>query len=193
MALNISKGVLNTGANTSTIVRDVDDKVFLLNAETSPLIAFLKKLGRKQKRQFKFEWYDKELGTPVLTVNGAVADGSTTTINVASGQGATVQVNDVIYVPSTGEQLLVTAISSDALTVTRSWGETTGSAIADAADLIVLGPVFEEGSNSPTGISVSSTLNYNYTEITKHSIQLTRTELGTDRYDETNPKPQELE
>jgi len=188
MALNISKGVLNTGGNTGTIKRDVEDKVFFLNAETAPLISFLKKLGKKEKKQFKFEWYEKELGTPLLTVNGAVADGTTTTINVASGEGSSVQVNDVLYVPSTGEQMLVTAISGDALTVTRGWGETSGSAIADAATLVVLAPTFEEGTTSPTGISLSSSNVYNYTEIVKHAVQLTRTELGTDRYDETNPK-----
>jgi len=190
MAFNITEGTITTATATGTIKRDVSDEVFFLNAETSPLIAFLKKLKKKEKCHApKFEWYDKELGTPLLTVNGATL-ATATSIVIDAGQAATVQAGTVLYAPATGEQILVTAVtpSTGTLTVTRGWGTTAAADIADNATLVVLSTVHSEGTTSPEGIALASTAYYNYTYIQKHAVELTRTELGTDRYDEKNPK-----
>lgn len=190
MPLNITQGTKGTGQDTGSIIRDVDDKVWLLNAETSPLISMLKKTKKNSKScaSQKFEHYEKDQGTPILTVSGAVADGSTTSISLATGEGTSVMVNDTIYVPSTGEQLIVTAVNTDALTVVRGYGEISGAAIADGASLVILGNSAMQGTGAPEGKSLNSSNVYNYTEIQKDAVEITGSEAGIKRYDEKNQK-----
>ncbi len=190
MALNITQGQKGTGQNSDSIIRDVDDKVWFLNAETSPLISMLKKTKKNSKSctSQKFEHYEKDQGTPILTVSGAIADGSTTNISLAAGEGTSVMKDDTIYVPSTGEQLIVTAVNIDTITVVRGYGEISGAAIADGANLVLLGNSAMQGTGAPEGKSLNSSNVYNYVEIQKDAVDITASEAGTNRYDEKNPK-----
>jgi len=71
---------------------------------------------------------------PFVTILGAaIADGTTTTVTVADGtdwsQG------DVVEIDETAEQLMVTSISTNDLTVLRGWNNTTAAAATDGGKI----------------------------------------------------------
>jgi hypothetical protein len=90
-------------------------------------------------------------------VSGALTN-SATTINVVSGQGLRFQVYDVVSIKdyvsgstrtdeSTKEIVWVTAISTDALTVTRAQGSTTGVTHLDGALLQIIGTALPQNTD----------------------------------------------
>jgi hypothetical protein len=188
MALNVTRGAVNTNINTTTIIRDVDPKVFFLQAAIAPLIGFLKKMKRGEKaNNYKYEWIEKDQGTPLTTADGGETD-SATELDVAAGAGVMFTGGDLLWIPATGEQISVTSVSTDKLTIVRAYGETAAAAIPNGTTVVKLGSAFAEGTTSPTGISLNPTIPYNLTQIFKTAAECTRTEAQTDRYDVKNPK-----
>lgn len=189
-AMDVTRGAVHTNTNTGTLKRSVDDRLFLLQAEIAPLTGFLKRMKRSQRcTDPKFEWVEKDLGTPITTANGAKSD-SDTTITTASGGAAMFSANDIIWVPSTGERIKVVSVSGNNIDVTggRAYGETSAAAIADGATLVRLAPAFAEGATSGSALMVNPTMPYNVTQIFRDFVECTRTEAQTDRYAEKNPK-----
>ena len=188
--LNATRGMVTTGTNATTIVRSVDPRVFFLQAKVAPLITILKRLkkGKNPTQSYKFEWVEEDTGTP-LTINQGALNAAATTINVEAGAGAMFTVNDLVWVPTTGEIIKVLSVTADALDVTggRGYGTTAAAAIADQASLVLLAPAFAQGTTSPSGISINPTMPFNYTQIFKHTVEASRTEVQTDRYDYKNP------
>ena len=70
---------------------------------------------------YTVRWRDLDWNRSGTTVLGAVS-ASATTINVATGTGALFAAGDEIFIPSTFETFTVTAVSTDALTVTPAVG-----------------------------------------------------------------------
>ena len=193
MALNVTQGARTTLDFGTTIVRDVDRSVFLREADTAPLTAFLKKLNRRRRvTNAKFEWIEKLIGTPTTNYTGVAETAPGTSITVTTGDGGMFSPGDVIYVPRTGEQMLVTAVSGDTLTVTRGWGEVPAANLNTGDLLVYLAPANEENTGSPDGKYLNPVEKYNYTQIIKHAVEISRREAQTDRYDLKNPKMQEL-
>jgi hypothetical protein len=188
MSLHVTRGAVTTNVNTTTIIRDVDPKVFFLQSAIAPLIGFLKRMKRGEKAaNYKYEWIEKDQGTPLTTADGGETD-SATELDVAAGAGVMFTGGDLLWIPSTGEQISVTSVATDKLTIVRAYGETAAAAIPNGAVVVKLGSAFAEGTTSPTGISLNPTIPYNYTQIFKTTAECTRTEAQTDRYDVKNPK-----
>jgi len=189
--LDVTRGVQTTNVNTTTIIRSVNPKTFFLQAKTAPLVAMLKRLKKgSNPKNWKFEWVEKDMGTPLCGLTAAVLVGDAT-INVEAGAGQMFQINDLIYVPSTGEVIKVAATpAADAVSVANGRGYGTTAAAAIAADAVIckLSPAWMEGSLSPDALAIDPSMPFNYTQIFKDSAQATRTEVQTDRYDPKNPK-----
>src|SRR6185295_11290187 len=86
-----------------------------------------------------FYWNEDAINSDTVTVSGSVTS-TATTINVSSGHGLRVHIGDLLY--QTGinqtEVMEVTAIATDALTVTRGYNSTAQATIADQATLGVI-------------------------------------------------------
>lgn len=185
MALNLTKGNIKTTNNTSnpdTRIRFVDPKVHFAQAEIAPITALIEKFKRKMRATSeKAESNEKDMGTPVTTLNGAL-DNSTTTVNVAAGTGVMFDVNDILLVGE--EQFLVTARTADALTVTRNFGSEGAIAHLDAAEVVKLSSAYAENATSGVGVSINPSMPYNLSQIHRTPIDLSRTRMQTDRYGE---------
>ncbi len=177
-------GVRSTAnINQDQRVVDMHKSIALLEPNAAPLTVLLKQIKGKSKIAInpEFKHLEDELAPRWDTVNDAsdMTSGDTT---MTVDNGTYFSVNDVILVPRTGEQLLVTAISTNDLTVTRGWGTTTAVAILDDDPVTILANASEEGSDAPTPKTTKPTTVTNYTQIIRTPFSVTGTEDASELY-----------
>jgi len=112
-----------------------------------------------------FYWNEEALN-PDQAVLAASAASNGTTISLTTGQGSRVHVGDLVRDLRTGstETMQVTAISTDTLTVTRTYNTTTAASLASNATLVIE-PSFQEGSDIGADKSVKPIARSNFTQI----------------------------
>lgn len=147
---------------------------------SAPLNALLSMTSSEATDDPEFRLYKDELPDRKLTVNGAVASTSTTSITVDAGNDNLFAVRGTMLVnAATGEVMRCTADSTaTGLTVERNIGGTSHQ-ITDNANLFISGSAFEEGATSPTAISFDASVDYNYTQIFRTSYGLSNTLSAT--------------
>ena len=159
---------------------------------TAPLQALLSMAGPESTDDPKYNHFRDELPDRTLTVNGAVASTSTTSIVVDNDDDeAFVVAGTILQNQTTGEIMRATAdanLATNTLTVERNIGGTSHQ-IADDAVLVIAGHADQEGGTSPTAISFDPTTDFNYTQIFKTAVQVTGTLQNT--YLRTGDKEQE--
>lgn len=211
MALNMNRGTMSTNLHTDVQVRQMDPKMYRVMAENTraSFVSLLRligmkrsaaKLGRKgleagagakskNVKSFKFEWEDFFPGSSVSKVKTAAANNATS-IAVTTDEGIQFQANDLLLNKSTNEQMLVTAVSGDTLTVIRGWGTAsqgvTGTAAAVNDELILIGNAWTEGTYSADARSYNPRLAYNYTQIFKRAVENTGTNEEIETYGNVN-------
>lgn len=136
----------------------------------------------------KYEWLEDTL--KVRT--GTIAEDMTTTetdLTVTTGQGIRYKVGDVWKHNTSGEIFLVTAVSTDTLTIVRNWtdasgaGETTGVAWTNGDTVTYLYSARLEGADSDRSYWTSLTNPYNYSQIMHAEVFVSDSELNaTSRY-----------
>jgi hypothetical protein len=183
MAQSLTKGNIKTTnfvSSPDTRIRFVDPKIYFAQAKIAPIMTLLEKFNRKmQTTSTKVESNEKDLGTPVTTLNGAI-DASVTTVNVAAGTGVMFDRNDIILVGN--EQMLVTARTTDALTVIRAFGSESAAAALTGAEVVKLSSAYAENATAGVGVTINPLMPFNVTQIHRTPIDLSRTEMQTDRY-----------
>ncbi|MBU1109707.1 MAG: DUF5309 domain-containing protein [Candidatus Riflebacteria bacterium] len=201
MALNIAtRGAVSTATQSTLVKRQVEEEVYRLRANVAAFVNLLrltthereaKAQGRKSTSKIinctnpKFEWLEQDVGTPVAVTQAAYAAGDT---DIVVDESDYFTAGDVLHVVSTGEQLLVTVVTTgtDTLTVTRSYGTIAAAAIASGASIVLLGNCFEEGSAATTPKAFATGEAYNYTQIFKDAVDITRTAEQTQHYGSVN-------
>lgn len=168
--------ILSAGRGTGNItssrrVIDVPEKIFLLQPDAAPLVQILSKAKDRVTVNPKFTWYERDLFPKRDTVNGLVT--TTTITTFAVDHGSYFRTYDVIKNESSGEQMLVTGVASNVLTVERGWGTTSAAAIADDAYIVVMGNANEEGAGSPGLKSETNTEAYNYCQDIRTPFEVT--------------------
>jgi len=136
-----------------------------------------------------FHWWEKALDDRRLALHATSGDlaastaGTIETLTLAAGSNAITFVqNDILLVEQTDEQMRVYAdpTSNTAITVVRGVNGTSTAAV-DAngvginPNILCIGSAFEEGSLAPTGVNYDPTERYNYTQIFRRTLEITRT------------------
>lgn len=167
---------------TGRIIADVSDTIHLYAPSANPFSALTKQLrGKRKATQYRFDWFEKdELPRSSTVLTTGITD-SGTSIEVAASEGGRFRAGDLVLNVTTREVLLVTAVASDVLTVTRGWGS-TAAAMASGQTLTVLGPSAEDGSTLPTVKTVKEEAKYNYTQIIRTAVSWTGRQVNTDYY-----------
>ena len=106
-----------SGIQSAQRIIDMEDEIFLLEPDAAPLTVFTKatKTGRTAFSP-SFSWLEDVLAPKTLTLS---SDGGSTSLTLATGDGGKVATYDLVKNTSSGEIMLVTAIITDTLTVTR--------------------------------------------------------------------------
>ena len=177
-----------TSTVSTIITPDVLKKIILKQPDVASLTAFLKlteknNIGVENPTHTYHE--DDNLGRWAIC-DGVGVSAADTTINLASGDGWKCPVGTIIRVPRTGETILVTAVTADALTVTRSNGATAAAAINPGEAFQVIGNAQLEGYTVGLGGQSSPVEKTARTQIFSHPFSVTGTMLSTKIYDDVN-------
>jgi len=183
----IHTGVRDTYNVNGRIVDDVFPEVLMWMPSAAPLTVITTLLKKTRTvSHYKFDVFSKDELPRKLVVAGAETSG-TVTIDVSTGQGVRAAINYVLMNTRTREQVLVTAVSTDALTVTRGLGGVQEA--MDAGDILEFqAAIFPDGSAKGTYKSVKEDTDYNYTEIIRTGFGFTRRDANTAQHGGKDPQ-----
>lgn len=174
------QGVRTTGnIQQSRRIVDMAKNIYLLDPNIAPFITILKRVKNGSNIRVvespEFKWLEDDYNGTTTQVATAIAAAATTTLVV--DDGSIFRAGDIINIPSVGENMLVTAVSTNSLTVVRGYGSTAASAsIAVDADVIIIGSAMPENANARARLSTQEVVRTNYTQIFRTPIELSRTE-----------------
>jgi hypothetical protein len=164
----------------------------------APLNALLAMGSSESTDDSEFKNFRDELPDRKMTVNGAVASATTTTVTLDASDDNKFAIAGAIVINSeTGEVMHVTAdTSGTTLTVDRNIGGTSHQ-IADNANLFIAGFAAQEGGSSPTAISFDASVTSNFCQIFRTAFSVSNTLNSTylrtgDKYDEAMTKALKL-
>ena len=140
---------------------------------TAPMLALSSGMRREVLKSKIVHWFEEEEYSGRVEIVNNAATG--TTITLASGQ--TVVEKTILMVETTGEQMLVTAVNGQSLTVIRGFANTSTTTIdgsTTAVGAYVLGNSFEEASLAPAPMMLVGAPLMNYSQIFRHSFANSR-------------------
>ena len=168
--------------NQDRRVVDMAKKIALLEPNKSPLITLTKRLSTKPTINPIFHWLEDELQAKWSKVSTAEANVAATDLVVSDID--LFRVGFLVKVPRTGEIMRVTdvTVSTDTITVKRSFGTTAAAAILENDPIVILGSAEAEGGLATTPLSVVTSTIFNYTQIFKTAVQLSKTQEASELY-----------
>ena len=168
--------------NQDRRVVDMGKKIALLEPNKSPLITLTKRLSTKPTINPIFHWLEDELQAKWSKVSTAEANVAATDLVVSDIE--LFRVGFLVKVPRTGEIMRVTdvTVSTDTITVKRSFGTTAAAAILENDPIVILGSAEAEGGLATTPLSVVTSTIFNYTQIFKTAVQLSKTQEASELY-----------
>lgn len=199
----VTRGVRTTGGVLAAqIVDDFANEIWGVefNNEEAVLCAILNNI--KQTREVHastFKVLEDIYRLRTFTVNGAVAT-TNTSITLDAGQvdflqGTGGTAYSMLYVPSTGERLLVTSVTvaGDSITVSRNLGSAiSANSISDGVEIFLIGDVSPEAATSGLSMTTQTVKSENYTSIFKTAVEFSGTEIETELYGEARDEDTQL-
>lgn len=162
-------------------IPDVDPMFHMLNDGSALFFRILSMLAKeKPATQPRFEFFEDDKYAIRTTVVGAVADpgvGGSDDIVLSSALAA---VNTVMYFPETDQAMIVTAVSGTTVTATWDHQGTTGVAIADGAEIILIGASLPEGADANGGIAILPTKDFSFISFFSQGVNSTDIQELTD-------------
>lgn len=187
MAPLVTRGMM-TSQPVSVAGGTITDNLYM--RETPKIIKFMRKYDTPMLKLIKpggeHELTKWEYGSGDYISRKDVTTGthtnSTTTLNVANG--LKYQKFEIIRIPSTGEQMFITAITSNALTVLRNWpAGGNGVALGAPADVQILGSAMPEGADHVASPSAQGELDYTHPQIMEYTWAYTHRGRNTPNYE----------
>jgi len=189
MAKNIWEGTDGAPVSSFNIGTDrrdlnVADKILELQPSETPFLVIGDKTSVGTAKSLEETWYDDDLAPWWTEAADAYLIDATTIILV---DGSIVKAKDLIKNTTTGEVMLVTAVSGNDVTVKRAVGdETDGNGTAAAAgaagdNFMRMGNAMEENSLSPDPRATQPNKYYNYVEIKRTPFSGSIEDLNEDK------------
>lgn len=164
-------------------VRDADPLLRYLNPDVNPFTVISAETTTKVATNAKFEWFEKDAESAWSQVNNGAGYAAGDT-SIVVDHGNYFLPGDIVIVPRTQEHMRVTAVNvtTNTLTVVRSVGDTAAAALVDNDDLLIIGSAYAEGSAKGSPKSHVETNPFNYTQIFRTVLGITRTEKDSQNY-----------
>lgn len=153
----------------------------------APLTALTSLLKSEAVDDPEFNWWEKPLSAQRYALAAAISDTSSTTINLSDAD-AFKELKDgtLLLVEATGEIMYVNAdpTASSSISVVRGFSGSTPATLAVGNAginpyVLVIGSAYEEGSLDPTGVNRDPTKKFNYCQIWRNTLEMTRTASKT--------------
>jgi len=170
------KATYSAGAALPELAEDVSDLVGIVSPFETPL---LDALGDPQAeaRSTHHEWLEDALLPNTDTVTTTPTDPESDT-EIAVDHADRFRVGDQVRCGDAEELLLVTAVGSSAVTVTRGYGGTTPEAVAAGDTMHILGNASLEGQDADAARFTSRTRRANWTQIFSKTVLVSGSELA---------------
>ncbi len=181
----------STGVLSARRVISMTDKIFLLEPEAAPLYVLVSRLKKNSVYSYKHSWLEDVLNAVWTYLTSQVTTNtSTIKVGAAGADYAIVRPYDILRLTETGEQVLVTSVdtTNSKVKVTRSYGTTSkatqSAGSASNNNVLVLGSAFKEGSavTALQTVSTQTVERYNYTQIFRKSVELSKTLANSKLY-----------
>lgn len=175
-------GIFNTGISGS--VTDYQQLSFarmitrLMPNGTAPLFALTSYLKSETALQPEHGYFSKTAIFPSADVDTSndILDNATTFPVVDAGE---IIPGMIMRVNTTGENMLVTGVSGNDLTVVRGTGATTIANSTTGVRLYMVGNAYEEASTRPIALNLKPVRHSNYTQIFRNTWALSDTARAT--------------
>jgi hypothetical protein len=172
----------------TTNVRDVSEQMVLLEPDAAPLFVLTNSAKRKQPTIGpRFEWVE-DTEVSLWGQSSAAADWSSAATNILVADGTLFGVGDIVAVPkaqsssAAPEVFLVTAISTNTLTITRGIGSSGADTVSATGSLRILASAFKEDDNIGQQRYTAKTVQISYAQIFKTPVKVTHTAASTKQY-----------
>lgn len=184
--------VRSTG-NVTAVRRVVDiaNKIDVLEPDSAPFLTLTKKISKRVAINPDFKWMEEEALVKTDAVNYATGY-TTTETSVVVDDGTKFRGGDVIKSVASGEQMLVSSVSTNTLTVVRGWGSTAAANIANDAVLLIVGNANAEHASKRTMKIADQTPRTNYTQIFRTPFGISRTAENSEMYGGKDLKHQRM-
>lgn len=168
----------NTILSNQRVV-DMDPVIAQLEPDEAPLVTLLMRVNKRSAFSQKVEWLEDELHPRYTNLSASYLIGATS-IAVTAATGQFFKPFDVIRNELTGENMLVTAVATDTLTVTRGIGSVAAAASSGAADGIIrLSNASAEGATLGQLKQTKKIAQFNYCEIIRTPFGMTNTLIAS--------------
>ena len=154
-----------------------------------PLTGLTSLMKKRSTDDPEFNWWEKPMQTrrlQLVSSSTALTTSNTSVSLEATQTGTQLKEGDILLVEQSGEQLRIASdpTSDTSIIVTRGWAGTTPTAVNTTTsgvnpNMVVIGSVYEEGSLPPSGVNFDPTKKYNYTQIFRNTLEITRTASKT--------------
>ena len=173
----IGKTTYSAGSSLPELAEDVSDIIGLVSPHETPL---LDHLGDAQAPALStvHEWLEDTLLPNTDAINDTVFGDAATDTVFTVDNGDRFQIGDQIKLQGKDEVMLVTAISTNDLTVVRQYGSSPSSSLADNDIISILGNAALEGDDAPTTRFTNRVRKSNYTQIFTASVEVSGSQLA---------------
>jgi hypothetical protein len=160
---------------------DTSDKLWMVDPDFAIMAFFSRKVLKSKTSDPEYRWFEKTSPSRYDAVNYA-SNYTAGAVEIIVDDGTKFRGADVVMDVSTGEQMRVSSVSSNTLTVVRGWGTTAATTITDNDVLLILGNANAEGASVRAALTNQSVKKENYTQIFREPIDVTGTNDATEYY-----------
>lgn len=172
----VKSGVIDTQSVLGDEFRLGTGKDFgLLESDEAPFFQLLKRLPVEPARNVLVQWTE-DPRISRMTSLAASATSGTTSVIANSGEGAYVSAGDFVVFTNSGEIAKVTGVTANsAIGVTRSVGAVAAQTAQSGTGLLILPRAHAQGADFTTPDFLSRVGGYNYLQVFRTGVALTRT------------------
>ena len=164
---------------------DMDETIRRLKTDDAQFVTFTSRTPSRTALREKVNWLEEE-DFPRMVATAAGATSGATSLTLVAGQGKVVAANDVLRNMRTGEGALISAVSTDTITVSRI-GSAPAAAVNAGDVYLVIGDAQPQGSDFPSPRYLARVTGYNYTQITRTTWGFTDTQTAIELYGGREP------
>jgi hypothetical protein len=166
------KATFDAGADLPELAEDVADIVSIVAAFETPLLDHLGD-PRRAASSTIHEWLEDSLLPNSSTINQTTfTPNATDATSLTVTHGSRFRIGDQIRAESGREVMLVTAISTNVLTVVRGYGGTTKQAMSNGLKINIIGNAALEGDDRPATRFTNRSRKRNYTQIFSAAVEV---------------------
>jgi hypothetical protein len=171
------KATYSAGATLPELAEDVSDLIGIVSPYETPLLDVLGDPLRSATSTHH-EWLEDSLLPNKDAIDDASISDPLTDTDIDVANGDRFQAGDQIQIEGSLELMLVTAVSSDTLTVTRGYAGTTAEDIVDGQVVNILGNAALEGADKPGARFTNRSRLGNYMQILTAAVEVSGTDIA---------------